>query len=263
VPLGALWKGPVRVLRIPSNEYRGIPIMGMRGIHERVTELLARLPHGARVLDVPAGRGALTLRLHDQGLAAEGADLFPDLFQAPDLRCTQADMNGALPFDDGTFDAVATVEGIEHLENPFGFVRECHRVLKRRGLLVLTTPNILVASSRLRFFLTGFFSLARRPLNEFASDPTADHISPKTFAQLRHMLHTSGFHITEVGAARVGWYNAWFYLFWPLAYARAAAALKAEPDERQRAANREILRAIVSPPLLLGRIVVLAAERTG
>jgi len=243
--------------------YRGIPIMGMRGIHERVAELLARLPHGARVLDVPSGRGALTLRLHDQGLASEGADLFPKLFQPSELRCTRADMNGPLPFEDGTFDAVATVEGIEHLENPFGFIRECHRVLKRRGLLVLTTPNILVASSRLRFLLTGFFSLAERPLNEFAADPSDDHISPKTFAQLRHMLHTSGFRIVDVGATGMRWYNAWFYLLWPLAYARTADALMAEPDTRQRDANREILRAILSPPLVLGRIVVLAAERTG
>ena len=51
------------------------------------------------------------------------------------------------------------VEGVEHLEDQFAFVRECWRVLKPGGRLLLSTPNILGLASRWRYFWTGFFPL--------------------------------------------------------------------------------------------------------
>lgn len=44
-------------------------------------------------------------------------------------------------FCDYMFDAVLMLEIIEHLENPFGALREVRRILKKNGKLVLTYPN--------------------------------------------------------------------------------------------------------------------------
>ena len=37
-----------------------------------------------------------------------------------------------------------------------------------------------------------------RPINEFSQVPVFDHINPVTYYQLRYMLHTQGFEITDV-----------------------------------------------------------------
>jgi SAM-dependent methyltransferase len=46
-----------------------------------------------------------------------------------------------LPYADERFDAVASMDVIEHVTDPLGWVREALRVLKPNGLLFLTTPN--------------------------------------------------------------------------------------------------------------------------
>ena len=49
-----------------------------------------------------------------------------------------------LPFKNNEFDVVTSFETIEHLKNRDLFIREVKRVLKERGLFILSTPNILV-----------------------------------------------------------------------------------------------------------------------
>ena len=46
-----------------------------------------------------------------------------------------------MPFKDKTFDSIVAGDVIEHLENPSKFLRECKRVLKNDGTLVISTPN--------------------------------------------------------------------------------------------------------------------------
>ena len=41
-----------------------------------------------------------------------------------------------------SFDVVTLFEVIEHLEDPVSTLREVHRLLKREGILYLTTPNV-------------------------------------------------------------------------------------------------------------------------
>jgi len=241
--------------------YRGIEIMAAPGLHERAGELLAGLPQGSRVLDLPAGRGAMTQRLSDMGLAVEGGDLFPEMFQPEGLVCHQVDMHKQLPFDPASFDAVVSLEGIEHIENPFAFVRECNRILKPGGTLLVSTPNILGATSRLRFFMTGFTAASRKPINEVSGAPVFDHISPKSYPQLRHILHTSGFRITRVSSSPRRWNRVWFYLFYPLAYLYTAATLRRESDPEQLRSNKETIRHLMSADLLMGRCVILVAEK--
>jgi len=46
-----------------------------------------------------------------------------------------------LPFKDNSIDCLICSEVIEHLENDEKFIEEAHRVLRKNGRLILTTPN--------------------------------------------------------------------------------------------------------------------------
>jgi SAM-dependent methyltransferase len=46
-----------------------------------------------------------------------------------------------LPFGDDTFDAIVSLETIEHVPRPDLFIRELRRVLKPSGSLLVSTPN--------------------------------------------------------------------------------------------------------------------------
>jgi len=42
---------------------------------------------------------------------------------------------------DNFFDTIILSETIEHIGNPFKLIRECHRVLRKNGRIIITTPN--------------------------------------------------------------------------------------------------------------------------
>jgi len=54
-----------------------------------------------------------------------------------------ANLNDKLyPIDKEKFDTIVAGEVIEHLNSPFNFLRECKRILKPDGRLIITTPNM-------------------------------------------------------------------------------------------------------------------------
>jgi SAM-dependent methyltransferase len=229
-----------------------------QAVERRVRAL--ELPAGARILDAPCGAGDLAAALRARGYDAWGADI--DLSAAGRLGGSfrQADLTQRLPWPDGSFDAALSVEGIEHLENPYAHLRELHRVLRPGGTLILTTPNIGSARSRVRFFGSSFFHHDPRPLRESARDPL-HHIALMTFAGLRYALHTSGFRLVEAGHTHI---KAASYLYvWmaPVAWIYTRVAFRKERDPAQREANADVRRALGSRSLQLGENLLLVATR--
>jgi len=53
-----------------------------------------------------------------------------------------ADFNQPLPFKSGSFTGAVSLEVIEHLINHELFLKEIYRILKPRGWLIMSTPNI-------------------------------------------------------------------------------------------------------------------------
>jgi 2-polyprenyl-3-methyl-5-hydroxy-6-metoxy-1,4-benzoquinol methylase len=100
----------------------------------------------AAVLDLGCGNGALTSTLARPGWSVTGVDRSPSgirIAQAayPHVRFLLGDASG--PLEDlapGSFDAVLSVEVIEHLPEPRRLVDNALRMLRPGGLAVFTTP---------------------------------------------------------------------------------------------------------------------------
>jgi len=148
------------------------------GTHEVVLDLFSKfVPEPAKVADLAAGEGAFSVKLKEMGHDVRAIDASSDNWKVPEIpleiRDLDSDFADSVVEKHGQFDVVVAIEIIEHLENPFRFVRECARLLKPGGLLFLTTPNVEAVNSRLIFLYTG-------RLNAFGAYETVRpaHITP-------------------------------------------------------------------------------------
>lgn len=139
----------------------------------------ARWVRGAVVLDVACGTGYGAPILRESGARrVVSADLSHDALRFGlgryDLGAVQANAVG-LPFRSRVFDAVVSLETVEHVSDAIGFLEEVRRVLRDGGLLLLSTPN--------RSLSTG-------------GNPY--HVQEFTLNELRRLLKAAGFELSSV-----------------------------------------------------------------
>ncbi|MEW5693586.1 MAG: class I SAM-dependent methyltransferase [Candidatus Hydrogenedentota bacterium] len=215
-----------------------------------------------RVIELCPGFGNLAEELKSTGFRVFTADIEPSNLQKKDIPIIKADMNKQLPFKDSSADYIICLGSIEHLETQYNFTKEIKRVLKNSGKFLLSTPNILNLASRLRYLLTGFYSLAERPCPENnKKNYFIEHIYPLTYYQLRHMIHTAGLKITKLTSDRKR--KSCIFLLWlyPLILFITYIALIKEPDPRQKEINKMILKDLLSLTILTGRNLIIEAEK--
>jgi 2-polyprenyl-3-methyl-5-hydroxy-6-metoxy-1,4-benzoquinol methylase len=245
----------------PGPAREQLPVYACHKTHERAAEMFAGWPRTGRVLEMAAGSGSFARRLAELGFSVEACDLYPEQFRVPEIRVTFADLSERLPFDDASFEYLSCLEGIEHLEDQFAFVRECWRVLRPGGRVLISTPNILGLASRWRFFWTGFFPLATRPMNEHRRAPVHDHIHLITYYELRYILRTTGFQVPMVTTDRIRKYGLLHSWAVPLVWAATRLALRRETDPHQVESNADIFAHLLSPDLLFGRTLMVVAHK--
>src|SRR6478672_3567270 len=110
---------------------------------------------GSRLLDVGCGSGGPALRLVERtGTSVVGIDLVEEGIAtatrlAEELRCAdrarfvQADAERPLPFADGSFDSVISIDVMCHLPDRREILRECHRVTRPGARILFTDPTIV------------------------------------------------------------------------------------------------------------------------
>jgi SAM-dependent methyltransferase len=97
----------------------------------------------AKLLEIGCGSGRQLEFLRQLGWQAEGLDLDPAAVKAASARglTVHAGSLKEQRFPDGSFDAVVSSHVIEHVHDPVGLLRECGRILRPGGRLVIVTPN--------------------------------------------------------------------------------------------------------------------------
>jgi len=112
---------------------------------------------GSHILELAAGSGAMSLRLKDHVFEVDATDYVVENFKLGNvISFKQADLNGNFSNSyDVKFDGIMASEIIEHLENPRNFARQCFKLLKPGGKLILSTPNIDSGSSIASYIRTG------------------------------------------------------------------------------------------------------------
>lgn len=193
--------------------------------HEAIYEAVQKALEGesrGRLLDVPAGHGALAQRLVKEGFSVSCCDLYPEIFELDGIPISSGDLDGRLPFSDESFETVVCVEGLEHIENPTNAIREFSRLLTSGGNLIVSVPNILNIEERLKWLVYGYTShfkpLSKDAVENISSnypdrEEIALHVNPIGYSEVRYLLEKSGFEIERVYIDKAK-RNNWPY--WPV-----------------------------------------------
>jgi len=102
----------------------------------------ARVEAGMRVLDLACGSGIVSAAVAERGGRPVGLDFSSEMIRLAragnsGIRFEEGDAE-ALPFADGSFDAVVSNFGIHHVPEPTRALREAHRVLRPGGQVAFT-----------------------------------------------------------------------------------------------------------------------------
>ncbi len=178
---------------------REIVPIAIPGIHENFyrvfTSVAAEYKH-PEILEVGSGHGAFTRKLWDAGFSVSACDFFPENFYFTEVECRKVDITRELPYADDSFDIIIAVEVMEHIHDHAVFFRECKRILKPKGMLMISSPNILSLKSRIRFLFSGFF-YSYQPLDHKRTDGL-QHISSMTIDQYENLALVSNYASMEV-----------------------------------------------------------------
>lgn len=146
-----------------------------------------------RVLDLGCGEGNFAASLQDAGFQMFGIDqneetIAKAITRYPGVRFVRGTAYGDLTehFDATTFDAIISVEVIEHMYDPDEFVARAYEALRPGGLFIVTTPywgylkNVLLSlTNRMDRALTALWP--------------GGHIKHWSYATLRTLLERHGF----------------------------------------------------------------------
>jgi SAM-dependent methyltransferase len=126
--------------------------VNLPGYEDILTSLEDLLPlfKECRVLDLGCGKGGYLAKFDEGSIGIEVSIPNLQYCRQRGLRVLAADLNDPLPIADGSFPVVFCSHVLEHVDAPIRLLRECYRILKNDGLLILGLPIENSLPNRLR-----------------------------------------------------------------------------------------------------------------
>jgi len=166
-------------------------------IYQMVARTIANHSGSGCLVDVGCGGGGLWREVQARftrycGIDAVRYDRLPR-----DCEFSQVDLdNDRLPLQ-GIGDVVTAIETIEHLENPWMFVRRLASLAKPGALVIVTTPNQLSALSLLTL-------VVKRRFSAFQDTAYPAHRTALLESDLCRAVGEAGLELVEVAYSKRG-----------------------------------------------------------
>ncbi len=151
--------------------------------------LLSCNPDGSVIADLGAGDPAVTDGFNCRKRIK--IDINPRT--KPDII---HDLTSGIPLKNGCADICVASEILEHIYNSKYFLTEIARILKDRGYLILSCPNICSLKYRLSFLFGKIPSHAAKSDCTY-SDDKPGHIRDYNFQEAQNLLETTGFIVNQ------------------------------------------------------------------
>lgn len=164
--------------------------------HEKAIQYLEPRPN-ERILDVGCGRGEVVEGCARMGASVIGCDYSSDALEITRNYTTNGDIIRAdashFPFRDDVFDKVALLDIIEHLDQKDleKCLAEAHRVLKKDGRVVISTPNRWRYLYRLIGSAYGWLAFWRENIQQEKNESW--HINEQSSSSLKRTLSRYNF----------------------------------------------------------------------
>ncbi len=162
----------------------------------RIRALLGgRLDRRPRLVDVGCSRGDFVAAATASAFDAEGVEPAPQIAAAARTagRKVHTGLLEEQQFADAQFDAVSLFEVVEHLRAPLVLLRECRRILRPGGVMLLSTGNAASWTAR----------VMKARWDYFQTEKDAGHVSffnPRSIALL---AERTGFEVAAIVTSRV------------------------------------------------------------
>ncbi|WP_278804387.1 class I SAM-dependent methyltransferase [Helicobacter pullorum] len=225
-----------------------------------------------KILDLGAGEGFFTKMIYE---ILESKNLNPkdhivaidinnEKYKFDNIPCEFGDFNQGLEYNNQSFYCVISMEVIEHLENPFAYIKEMSRILENQGILILTTPNISNLTSRIQYFFHGTYPLFNYlPIKDEFLKGCNQHINPLSLIYLAFILKYNGFKL-EVTTDKFKKGSIFcYYLLKPLFYfLKKSMQKKLQKNENVIYwDNLDIIPLMYSKEILCGRTLIIKATK--
>lgn len=219
------------------------------------------------ILEIGSGAGAFISHLKTEldqnnvNYNIEAGDIEPHQINDQNLgfKCNFLDAQAEFVLDK-KYDIIISIELIEHIENPFHFIREISKNLTENGVVLLTSPNILSLRSRVRFLLTGCSDYFRRPYNEYWLN--MGHVNPINPLQLIYTLRKNGFSVKKVRSNVAAFESLLLIPVIPFIWLFSSVHyLLREKGKEQKKRNLELMKLVLSPRMLLGKTAIYKAVK--
>lgn len=223
----------------------------MKTHQEETLRFIQRLAPG-KLLDAGSGTDALASVLREKGYGVISLDLYSTGKKG---RFVKADLNRPIPFIDAAFDYLLCSESMQYLENHAALMREFARVVRPGGSVVISTPNVLNAASRLYFLQRGYFP-SFKPVRTVDAAKGWDSIvyNPVTLVDIITLGGKCGLEVKEVAASRKKTSAMLLYPFLKLLY---LTGLFFDKDKEKAA----LIRRLSSKEALTGDHIIIRLER--